>query len=199
VWSAAILAGGSARRFGGRDKSALVVDGRRIIDRQIDVLEPVVGELLLVGRTAWAGAPSGVRIVPDRMPGRGPLGGLHAALCAARGDPIFVVACDMPFLEAPLVRHLLELAAGADAAVPRTDRGYHPLCAAYARTCLPAVERRLAEGRLTMIDLLDDLRIETLEAAGIDAFGPHRRLLANINSPAEYRELDTGHDHAPPS
>jgi molybdopterin-guanine dinucleotide biosynthesis protein A len=33
--SVAILAGGDARRFGGRDKSALVVDGRTILERQI--------------------------------------------------------------------------------------------------------------------------------------------------------------------
>ncbi len=33
--TAAILAGGQATRFGGRDKSALIVEGRSILERQI--------------------------------------------------------------------------------------------------------------------------------------------------------------------
>ena len=37
--SAAILAGGRASRFGGSDKSALVVGGRSILDRQIEELD----------------------------------------------------------------------------------------------------------------------------------------------------------------
>ena len=40
-WSAAILAGGRARRLGGQDKSALIVDGVRFIDRQREALQPV--------------------------------------------------------------------------------------------------------------------------------------------------------------
>jgi molybdopterin-guanine dinucleotide biosynthesis protein A len=36
--SAAILAGGRASRFGGRDKSALVVEGQPILDRPLAAL-----------------------------------------------------------------------------------------------------------------------------------------------------------------
>jgi molybdopterin-guanine dinucleotide biosynthesis protein A len=39
VPSAAILAGGRASRFGGRDKSALIVNGRTILDRQLSALD----------------------------------------------------------------------------------------------------------------------------------------------------------------
>ncbi len=199
MWSAAILAGGRARRLHGRDKSALLVDGRRIIERQVDALRPLVGEILLVGRESAPDTPAGVRPVPDRLSGRGPLGGLQTALRAAAGDPTVVVACDMPFVSTAFLGHLLALAEGADAAVPYTDRGYHPLCAAYARAALPAVERHLAEGRLTMIALVDDLDIRTIAADRIDAFGDHRRLLANINTPADYRTLETRYGFEPSS
>src|ERR1700722_19088499 len=98
--SAAILAGGRATRFGGRDKSALLVDGRTILDRQLAELSALTTDLLIVG-----GADAGVarrleasrgheraapdatapRVIMDLVPGCGPLGGLHAALTAARG------------------------------------------------------------------------------------------------------------------
>ena len=54
--SAAILAGGQARRYGGRDKSMLVVDGRSIRDRQIAELATIARAT--PGIRAAAGASS---------------------------------------------------------------------------------------------------------------------------------------------
>jgi molybdenum cofactor guanylyltransferase len=189
--TAAILAGGRASRFGGRDKSRLVVDGRTIFDRQASELSKIAGELLLVG-----GAPrEGIRSVPDRMPGCGPLGGLDAALTAAAGEPTIVVACDMPYISAPFLAHLAALAGDADAVVPRTERGYHPLCAAYTHAALEPIARRLAAGRLAMIDLLTEVRLRVVAGDELAAFGDPHRLLANVNTPAEHDGLAAAHNH----
>jgi molybdopterin-guanine dinucleotide biosynthesis protein A len=116
MWSAAILAGGKASRFGGQEKSALVVDGRTILERQLSELSPVASEILIVGA---AGAPAGVRVVPDIVPGAGPLGGLHTALTEAACEVVVVVACDMPYVSGPFMAHLAGLAADADAGIIR--------------------------------------------------------------------------------
>jgi molybdopterin-guanine dinucleotide biosynthesis protein A len=204
--SAAILAGGQARRFGGRDKGALLVDGRSIRDRQITELATLTSDILIVGgpenprpeRTAASGraerAPASRR-VQDRVPGCGPLGGLHTALLESAGDLTIVLACDMPCVSAPMLVHLCTLARDVDAVVPRTDRGYHPLCAVYARTCLEPVARRLAAGRLKMTDLFEDVRVRVVTAEELSAFGDVRRLLANVNTPADHRELDALQGH----
>jgi molybdopterin-guanine dinucleotide biosynthesis protein A len=200
VPTAAILAGGRAVRFGGRDKSALVIGGRSILERQIAELLRVTDDVLVVGAEEGTGrflvelahpkSPRPLfRLVPDRVSGCGPLGGLDAALAAARDDVVAIVACDMPFVTTPFLKHLVALAREADAVVPRTERGYHPLCAAYTRACLPAVARRLADRRLKMTGLLEEVRVRELTAGEIDAFGDRRRLLANVNSPADYEEL----------
>src|SRR5438445_2870091 len=138
--SAAILAGGQATRFGGRDKSALLVDGRTILDLQIAQLSSVSDDVMVI------------RAADDVVPGCGPLGGLPAALTRARGDAVFVVACDMPYVTAEFAAYLLSLAASgiADIVVPQTGRGYHPLCAVCTRPCLDAASPRLAERRLKM-------------------------------------------------
>ena len=203
--SAAILAGGRATRFDGHDKSALVVEGRTIRDRQIAELSKITSDLLIVGGDARAGVPEGVRHVADQVPGCGPLGGLHAALSAARGAAVLIVACDMPFLSAPLLRHLLTLADSAnspnsvdgatgvdmvDIVVPRTERGYHPLCAVYTRACLEPIARRLADGRLKLVALFDDVRVRVVTAEALAAFGDPDRLLANVNTPLEYRAIE---------
>jgi molybdopterin-guanine dinucleotide biosynthesis protein A len=189
VPSAAILAGGRARRFGGVNKGALLIEGRSIFERQIDELSRIADDLLLVGGTPPTAVTAGVRAVPDRIAGCGPLGGLDAALAAARAPSVVVIACDMPFVTSALLGHLLTLTSEADAVVPKTERGYHPLCAAYTRQCLAAVSRRLAERRLEMTGLLEDLRVRTVTADEIRAFGASERLLANVNSPGDLEHL----------
>ena len=192
MWSGAILAGGQARRFGGRDKGSLVVEGQSILERQLAVLAALTDDILVVGAPD---APYPARPVPDLVPGCGPLGGLHAALDRARGDATIVIACDMPYLSAPLLEHLLMLTSDADAVVPRTARGYHPLCAAYTRACLAPAAARLSEGRLKMVELFDDVRVRVVTAEEIAAFGDGDRLLTNVNTPAEYVGLEALHGH----
>ena len=204
--SAAILAGGRAVRFGGRDKSALVIDGRSILERQIAELLRVTDDVLVVGAETGSGrflfeaerqmsTRPLFRLIPDRVPGCGPLGGLDAALAAARDDVVAIVACDMPFVTSAFLNHLLDLAGEADAVVPRTERGYHPLCAAYTRACHPAVARRLADRRLKMTALLEEVRVRELTAREIEIFGDRRRLLANVNTPADYEEFEGRRAH----
>ena len=191
--SVAILAGGRATRFDGHDKSALVVSGRTILDRQIAELSQMTTDLMIVGGECRAGVPAGVRPVADLVPGCGPLGGLHAALSEARGAVVVVVACDMPYVSAPLLRHFLTLMNGADTpdiVVPRTERGYHPLCAVYSRACLEPIARRLATGRLKVDALFDDVRVRVVTADALAAFGDPDRLLANVNTPLEYRAIE---------
>jgi molybdopterin-guanine dinucleotide biosynthesis protein A len=202
VFSAAILAGGKATRFDGRDKSALLVDGQTILLRQIAVLSDVAPDLtrdlMLVGGAARAGVPDSVRQVPDLVPGCGPLSGVHAALSAARSSVVIILACDMPFVSAPLLRHLLSLTrdageratAGPDVVVPQTERGYHPLCAVYTHACLEPAARLLAGGRFKLTALFDEVRVRVVTADALAAFGDPNRLLANVNTSLEYRAIE---------
>ena len=190
--SAAILAGGRATRFGGLDKSALIVEGRTILERQLAALSALTTDLLLVG---GGRAIPGARAVADIVPDCGPLGGLHAALTAARGDAVFVVACDMPYITSAFARYLLDLAAHADLVVPQTEDGYHPLCAVYTRACLGPVAQRLADRRLKLTDLVLELRARVVTVDEINLFGDRHRLLANVNTPAEHAGLEALQGH----
>jgi len=163
-----------------------VVEGRTILDRQIEMLSALTVDILIVGGAAHAAA----RTVADRVDGCGPLGGLDAALAQARGDRLVLLACDMPFVTTPLLQHLADAATGAvDAVVPRTERGYHPLCAVYRRAAAGAVARNLAERRLKMTDLLDALRVHVVPSGELERFGNRHRLLANVNTAADFAAL----------
>jgi molybdopterin-guanine dinucleotide biosynthesis protein A len=188
--SAAILIGGRATRFEGRDKSALIVDGKTILSRQLDALANVSTDVMLVGGHPPA---TDARHVADIVPGCGPLSGLHAALSSARYQATLLLACDMPFVSSPLLRHLLSLAGGEDGpdiVVPKTERGYHPLCAVYSRPCLEPAARRLARGEFKLSSLFDEMRVRVVTADALEAFGSADRLLANVNTSTEYRAIE---------
>jgi molybdenum cofactor guanylyltransferase len=193
--SAAILAGGRARRMHGLDKSALAVDGLPILERQLAVLGQLTDDLLIVVRgddeDPARFARGGARVVTDLVPDIGPLGGLYTALVHAAAPVTIVVACDMPFLTLPFLRHLATRVAGMDVAVPRTTDGYHPLCAAYAHTVRPFVERQLARGALAVQALFTGepaARVVELGTDELAAFDPDGRLLSNVNTPHDYRQ-----------
>src|SRR5689334_20794921 len=112
---AAILAGGRGRRMGGVNKALIEAEGRRIIDRQPEVLLPLFDEVLVVVADGAGWNEPRARLIVDRRPGMGPLAGLEAAL--AEGD-VFAVACDMPYLDAAVVR---QIAAGTGTVVPRIE------------------------------------------------------------------------------
>jgi len=136
-----------------------------------------------------------VRAIADVVPGCGPLGGLHAALTAARDAAVFVVACDMPYVTAALAEYLLSLAGDVDVVVPRTERGYHPLCAVYTRACLEPAAARLAERRLALHELLGAVKTRVVTDEELSRFGAPSRLLANVNTPAEYASLEALQGH----
>ena len=160
----------------------------RIIDRVAAVLREASDELLLVandpGADAWL---PGVRTGADVRRGEGALGGLHAALAHADGSAALVVAWDMPYVSAGLLRALRTLGEqGADAAVPESGssgRGVEPLCAWYRAACLPAIERRLDAGDRRVVSFFDDVRVSRLDAAAVSQWGDPARMFFNVNSP----------------
>jgi molybdopterin-guanine dinucleotide biosynthesis protein A len=193
--AAAILAGGRATRLHGADKSRLVVGGRTIRDRQLDVLRGLVDEIVLIGVDPAAGdhAPGphpDVPRLPDLAPGRGPLGGIQAALHHGDAACTLIVACDLPFLSRPFLAFLLARAldadGSADVVVPRSGDRLHPLCATYNRRVREAVDRRIASGALAVQALFDEVRVDVVEPEVVATFDPEGVMFWNVNTPDEY-------------
>jgi molybdopterin-guanine dinucleotide biosynthesis protein A len=183
--SAIILCGGDSRRMGGRDKALIEFRGRPLLAWVVDALSAVSDDIIVVSNQAEAHAGYGARVVPDHDPPCGPLGGIAAGLRAARFELGAVVACDMPFLSADFLRLLVHRAARADAAVPRLGNDYEPLHAVYRRTCLPAVERRIAARDFAAFSFYPDVRLEVVAENEWRVIDPEGRSTLNINTPED--------------
>jgi molybdopterin-guanine dinucleotide biosynthesis protein A len=176
--SALILAGGRATRLGGVDKGALVVAGQTIFERQVGVLAPRVGEIIL----ATSAAVAGHRTVADTVPGAGPIAGIAAGLAATTTPWLLVIAGDMPYVTGALIDRMLAAAlddADIDAVGIRIGELPEPLlCLLRVATARPPIDRRLAAGQLKVSHILTDDALRVAWLADVD---PHA--LKNINAP----------------
>ena len=140
----AVLAGGEGRRFGG-PKAEADVGGRPLAERAVETLRQVVDDVVVISARPLANPPAPV--VPDRIRGMGPLGGLDAALRAARDggfDGVLLVACDLPLLTPALLHRVVGHLGDHPAVAPQREAGgVEPLCAVYRVEVLPVVEARL--------------------------------------------------------
>ena len=106
--SAAVLAGGYSLRMG-RDKAGLPLGGKSLIALQAEKLIGLgIGDVMLSG---YGDAVTGTRGVPDLIPHRGPLSGLHACLRAAEHPACLILSVDVPLVPEEA---LLELIAAHD-------------------------------------------------------------------------------------
>ena len=169
----------------GAPKGLLEVGGRRILDRLVDAFVEALGEppLLVANAPEAAGWKPGLRVVPDRRPGTGTLGGLWTAVVESPA-PVVCAAWDMPFVPAGLLR---ELAAGLDdhdVCIPASGgrRGVEPLCAGYGPACGPAMAQALDRGDLRAIAFHEAVRVLVLREDRIGRFGEPARLFFNVNT-----------------
>ncbi len=180
-----ILAGGRASRMGGRDKAFAAVGGEPIAVRTVRLFRTLFPQVIVATNHPDRFAGLDVETVADRHADAGPLAGIHAAMLASRHPALFVVACDMPGLDAGVIRFLLDRPADADAVVPRWEDDIEPLHAMYATRCLPVVERCLASGRHALRDVLPLLRVDYVPEAELRAVRGTAASLTNVNTPEE--------------
>ena len=185
-----IQAGGRSTRMGGRPKALLQLGGRRIIERVLAALTPVVDDVMLVTNTPELYAFLGLPMVADVYPGHGSLGGIYSGLKAASGDAAFTVACDMPFLHPDIVRLVVERAGQGDVVIPRVGRRLEPMHAAYAKACLPHIEERLLAGQLKIVEFLERVRVIEVAESDVAQYRDPRAAFMNVNTPEELAQAE---------
>jgi molybdopterin-guanine dinucleotide biosynthesis protein A len=139
-----LLTGGASRRMA-TDKAAIVWKGETLAARAARVLRSVCDPVVEVGSGA-----SGLPFVREDPPGSGPLAALVAGARALGGHaPIVLLACDLPFVDAPVLQLLAEWP-GAPTVIPSVDGRLQYVCARYGRDALARAQAALLEGEFAL-------------------------------------------------
>jgi molybdopterin-guanine dinucleotide biosynthesis protein A len=185
-----VLAGGESERMG-RDKRRLTINGQTLLARTLARLRPLVDEVLVVARERGDLPPVDARIVTDQYPGSGVLAGVHAGLAATRTPWAYVVAGDMPLLNADLLRAMAALAEDdCDVVVPRWQGELEPLHALYRpAVCAPAAEDALRENRRRIIAFYPQVRVREMGEDAVAQIDPQGHSFFNVNTRQEWYRL----------
>jgi molybdopterin-guanine dinucleotide biosynthesis protein A len=179
------VAGGRSERMG-RDKALLPWGGTDLLGHALRRLGAVTSDVRILCGPVPRYNERAVPLVPDRVADAGPIAGLLAALESAPGDPVMLLAVDLPLVPIPLLSQLVSLAPGFDAVVPVSAGGEEPLCAVYGPGCLEPVLRRVAEGELKMTAFWTDVRVREVGPGELARFGEPNTVFHNVNTAADY-------------
>ena len=172
----------------GQDKAGLAFGQETLLERMMRLVGTVTADVVLAAAPAQP-VPAGVRVSRDHASGEGPLPAMLTALDALDTTHVFVVACDTPLLQPPLIPFLYGLCAGRDGAVPLLHGWRVPTCAVYRRLALLDAGGRFGEPRhRSLREFIALLRIREVPAALIQAVDPTLSSFTPCNTPEEYRQ-----------
>jgi len=185
-----VLAGGGSRRMG-TDKALLELDGKPLIMLALECFE-AFPEVFISAADVDIYAFTGFRVIPDELPGAGPLAGMASALKAADADYVCFRPVDAPLAPAGLHPMLANACFGRDAAVPTSSGLPEPLFACFSKTALPVLESLLADGKLKAADAF-----QLLDTAFVPLDSPEVKIrlgdpsvyLVNANDPDTFSKL----------
>ena len=195
-----LLAGGKSRRMG-EDKRYLVVGEQTLLERGLAVLRSFFQEVLVVIAQDSPPLDLDARVVRDLVPDCGSLGGLHTGLTQAITPYIFVVACDMPFLDPAVIAQFTSRRATADIVMAKLAAQLHPMHALYGKQCLPVVEQMIRARQLKIQEIVShaSLRVRYVTEADLLAIDPSGRSFKNVNTPADLEVARSLLAQLPPS
>src|ERR1035437_3650070 len=186
--AAFVLAGGASERMG-QDKALLELGGVPMVMRAARLAQPYVVSVAIVAPQERY-AQLDLRILPDRWPGAGPLGGIATALGSTSAEWNLILGVDLPYLTpewvAWLISHALE--SPAQAVVPESLQGLEPLAAMYHRSCGETLATAVERGVRRVTEGLSEILFERVSMAEWEEFDPTGTLFENMNTLEDYAE-----------
>jgi molybdopterin-guanine dinucleotide biosynthesis protein A len=180
-----ILAGGKSTRMGA-DKVFLKLDGQTLLDRALVLVSSVCDCVRIVGDPAKFSTLE-TEAIGDIFPGCGPLAGIHAALAQSSCELNLMLAVDMPFVSASLLKFIFAAAdrGAALVAVPRVNERLQPLCAVYRREFAATAEAALQAGNYKIDAAFSGISVRVIEEAELLPAGFSARDFFNMNTPQD--------------
>jgi molybdenum cofactor guanylyltransferase len=171
----------------GADKAFLEFKGRTLLANALELGRMAAGEVRIVGDAAKF-AEFGTA-VPDIYPGRGPLGGIHAALKSSQTDFNLMIGVDLPLLEVRFLRYLLQASehSGAVVTLPRVAGYYEPLCAVYRTEFLLPAEQALIAGRNKIDAVFTGIGVRTVDDQELAQHHFSPAMFRNVNTPEDWK------------
>ena len=183
-----VLAGGKNSRYNGFDKSFLKKGNSTFIEHTISTFRELFHEIIII-----TNQPETYHFIEaikskDLIKDIGPLGGIYTALKVTTQPAIFVVSCDMPYLDQSMIKQLTKEfdPATYDILMPFVDGDIEPLHAIYSVNIISAIEKNIKDEKFAIRDLFPLIRIKYVDLPSTPA---NKKYFTNVNSPEDFEQL----------
>lgn len=191
--NALILAGGENKRLP-VIKGFLEINGRRLIDSNVDLLKSIFDKVFVSTNTPELYFYLGLQMVGDTMKERGPMTGILSTLNIPEISDIFVTACDMPFINAELVNYIVgKWDKKWDGVIPVFDKMPQPLLGIYSKNIAHNMENSIRNGIKSLRQFLHRINVLYIKEKDVRKIDHEGKSFVNINSLADL-EQETGRD-----
>ncbi len=185
-----ILAGGMSRRMG-QDKALLELEGIPLLRRTWNIAHALSNAVWVVtSRPEAYGVllPPSVRWIYETPPApgvtpAGPLVAFTQALAQIEADWVLLLACDLPALQLDVLdqwrQTLPDVSSRTIAYLPRTVKGWEPLCGFYRHSSLPSLQAYIAAGGRSFQQWIDQQTVQSIPDVPA-------AILLNCNTPEDW-------------
>ena len=187
--SGVVLAGGRSTRYG-KNKAFVKLHGIPLIERVLDVMRPIFRRIIIITNTPDEYSYLELPMYQDIIKGLGPLGGIITGLRVIPDNAGFFVACDMPFLNQGLIRHIVEIKADFDVVVPRISGKMEALHALYGKRCQSKIEGLINSRIYQIFRFFNEVSVRYVDEDEVRIFDPDLRSFLNINRPEGLNDFD---------
>lgn len=192
--TAVILAGGNSSRMG-FDKQCIKLNGKLLIEGQIQILQNIFSEVVVVSNKPELYKDSKCILIEDQLKDFGPMGGIHAGLMAAKSQFSYFVACDMPHINQAYILYMLNIINAENpcpqAIITRFGQWLEPFNAFYSKSAISVFEEAYNEKTKKISKALERVQVRYIEEAEARKFSPDWSMFANINTQEDLNILQT--------
>ncbi len=178
-YSMIVLAGGKSSRMG-RDKADLCLGNKTFLELQIEKGRRLGIQDIQV--SGYRGKRCPIPVTPDRIPEKGPLGGLESCLRRAKQEKCLVLGVDIPLIPVTELERLIEVSEKSEAKATILKHGdrNEPLIAVYSRELADGMVKEITQGKGSIFGLLDKTGYAVYESSAAKEY------MTNANSYNEY-------------
>ncbi|HEY3372200.1 MAG TPA: molybdenum cofactor guanylyltransferase [Prolixibacteraceae bacterium] len=185
-----VLAGGRSSRMG-TDKSMIRLNDKPLIQYTIDALKPLCSKVVISSNSSIYDF-TGCEVWADELPDRAPMIGIYSCLRRSETEVNILLSCDMPLMNTELLAYLLDQSDKHDITVPVHEGNFiEPLCGIYKKSSIGILKEFIDKRNFRLNECI---RSASSQLVTVDVQLPFYSplLFSNINTPDDYRKLQSG-------
>ena len=184
---ALILAGGENKRIP-VTKGFLKLNGKTIIESNIELLRGIFNRVIVSTNNPELYFSFGAFLVGDVIVCRGPMTGIFSTLIGPEVSEVFVTACDMPFINGILVKHMIDRwDTKWDAMVPIFESKPQPLHGIYSKKLVEKMEDSIVSGIRGLREFLKRVNVLYIGEEEVRSIDKEGRSFVNINTLEDFQ------------